>query len=43
MKKKDRDSKAKNLSESSSGKESAGDGMTNTKGDKKKTLPRKIG
>jgi len=42
MKKKDRDSKAKNPFESSSGKESAGDGMTNTLGDKKKTLLEKL-
>lgn len=42
MKKKDRDSKAENLSESSSGKESAGDGTKSTLGGKKKTLIEKL-
>lgn len=42
MKKKDRDSKAENLSESTSGREAAGDGTTSTKGDKRKTLLEKL-
>ena len=42
MKKKDRDSKAENPSESSSRKESAGNELTGTLGDKKKTLIEKL-
>jgi hypothetical protein len=42
MEKKDKDSKAANLPESSSGKETAGDGTKSTKGDKKKTLLEKL-
>ena len=42
MKKKDKDSKAANLPEPNSGKESAGDGTKSTKGDKTKTLLEKL-
>ena len=42
MKKKDRHSRAENLSEASSGKESAGDGTTSSLGGKKKTLLEKL-
>lgn len=42
MKKKYRDSKSEKFSESTSGKESAGDGMANTLGDKKKTSHEKL-
>lgn len=42
MKKKDRDSKAENFSESSAIKESAAGGTTSNKGDKRKTLLEKL-